>query len=158
MGKAFPGSIPSPAISSWEFLSAAPLRLEPCPPTRIFSTPSLAASTARTCRNGAPSPSSSARTWWLGLSTSRHVGRTRNQERQSRFLPNRKSLPSASRRDAMYLRGCNVGSATECWDKRTDPPHLPSPTISGGQSLPSTLPRGLGRSVVILIVTFTGFS
>ena len=44
-----------PATSSWASLSAAPLRPEPCRRTRIFSTPSLAASTAPICRSGTPS-------------------------------------------------------------------------------------------------------
>ena len=49
-----PRCTPSRATSSWAFSSAAPRPPEPCPPTRIFSIPSLAASTARICRSGAP--------------------------------------------------------------------------------------------------------
>src|ERR1035441_754968 len=114
MEKTLFGSTPSPAISNWPCSSAAPLRRELCPRTRTSTTPSLVAWTARTCLSGAPSPKTSARIWWRGLSIFRRVGRPKKQERPSRLLPNRKSPRSASRLAGRCLPVCNAGSATEC--------------------------------------------
>src|ERR1035441_5067592 len=131
--KVFPGLTPSPGISSWAYSSAAPPQQEPCPPTKIYSTPSPGVSTAQTCRSGARSLSSSARTWWPGLSISLRAGRMKSRERQSRFRPSRKLPRIASKPGETYLPGCNAGSATAYSVKPMVPPPRPRPAAQPGR-------------------------
>ena len=88
--------------------NADPLQPALCPPIRICLTPSLAASTAPTCRSGTPLPSRNGPTWWPGSSTSLHAGRTKSRELQSIFLLSPKSPPDGSRPGQAFAR-------VECW-------------------------------------------
>src|ERR1039458_3542516 len=124
-GESFPWVDPKPRDFQLGIFKCRSTPPGPLPTDEDLFATTARVLTAQTCRSGARSLSSSARTWWPGLSISLRAGRMKSRERQSRFRPSRKLPRIASKPGETYLPGCNAGSATAYSVKPMVPPPRP---------------------------------